>query len=205
MNATPSSSTRNRRKILAVLAGGLVLGVGAAITLAAWNDSEFATGTFTAGSFNMQGSGDGTTYADHATSPGLGLTFSANFGNLSPGDVVYAPYWVQLTGTTTANATVTPSLDSSSGANAPNISYKVYTVGAATTCDATGVQSGTVILTGTTLSTGTGATTFPLSKGTAGNPGTPQKLCFVVTAGSQAVLQQGATATAVWKFTATSN
>ena len=56
------------RKILAVLAGGLVLGVGVAVTLAAWNDSEFATGTFTAGSFNLEGSTTGDTdaaYSDH--------------------------------------------------------------------------------------------------------------------------------------------
>ncbi|MEJ7649283.1 MAG: SipW-dependent-type signal peptide-containing protein [Nakamurella sp.] len=42
-----------RRKFRAVLAAGLVLGVGGAVTLAAWNDSEYATGTFTAGTFNM--------------------------------------------------------------------------------------------------------------------------------------------------------
>lgn len=30
------------RKVRAILAGGLVLGVGAAVVLAAWNDSEFA-------------------------------------------------------------------------------------------------------------------------------------------------------------------
>lgn len=66
---TVTPTTRNRRKVLAVLAGGLVLGVGAAITLAAWNDSEFATGTFTAGSFNLQGSTDGTTYAEHTAAP----------------------------------------------------------------------------------------------------------------------------------------
>jgi len=36
------------RRLRAVLAGGLVLGVGAALTLAAWNDAEFATGSFQA-------------------------------------------------------------------------------------------------------------------------------------------------------------
>ena len=44
--------------IRAILAGGLVLGVGAAVTLAAWNDSEFVTGTFTAGTFNLRGVDD---------------------------------------------------------------------------------------------------------------------------------------------------
>ena len=184
----------------------MVLGVGGAITLAAWNDSEYATGTFTAGSFNLQGSTDGTTYADHATSPGAGLAFSVNFNNLTPGDIVYAPYWVQLDKNTTSNATVVPSLDSSTGTNVANISYKVYSLASAGTCDSTGVATATQILSGATLSTGTGAATFPLSKGTPPTTaGAAQKLCFVVTAGAQAALLQGGSATAVWKFTATSN
>ncbi|MGN8026426.1 SipW-dependent-type signal peptide-containing protein [Microbacterium sp. 22242] len=208
MTITASPSTRTRRKILAVLAGGLVLGVGAAITLAAWNDSEFATGTFTAGSFNLQGSTDGTTYGEHTTAPGAALTFSANFGNLTPGDSVYASYWLQLDKTTTSPATITPALDASSGTgtNAAAISYKVYTVPSATACDANVSTAGTLILSGANLSTATGATTFALAKGTPPTTaGAAQKLCFVATAGSQAVLQQGGAGTAVWKFTATSN
>ncbi|WP_427996674.1 SipW-dependent-type signal peptide-containing protein, partial [Xanthomonas hortorum] len=39
----PERAAQTRRKIYAVLAGGLVVGVGSALTLAAWNDSEFAT------------------------------------------------------------------------------------------------------------------------------------------------------------------
>src|SRR5690606_26326814 len=39
-SAAPAASTSlRRRRVYAVLAGGLVLGVGAAVTLAAWNDS----------------------------------------------------------------------------------------------------------------------------------------------------------------------
>ena len=55
------------RKVRAILAGGLVLGLGAAVTLAAWNDSEFAKGTFTSGSLNIQGSVDGDIF--DATTP----------------------------------------------------------------------------------------------------------------------------------------
>ena len=44
-----------RRKVLAILAGGLVLGVGTAVTLAAWNDSEFASGDFAAGRIQSRG------------------------------------------------------------------------------------------------------------------------------------------------------
>src|SRR5690606_31735774 len=54
---------RRSRMIRALLAGGLVLGVGTAVTLAAWNDSEFASGTFRAGTFDLEGSTDGTTFS----------------------------------------------------------------------------------------------------------------------------------------------
>src|SRR6218665_568783 len=46
-----------RRKVLAALAVELVLGLGAAATLAAWNDSELASRTFSAGGdVDIQGS-----------------------------------------------------------------------------------------------------------------------------------------------------
>jgi predicted ribosomally synthesized peptide with SipW-like signal peptide len=95
------------RKMQALIAGGLVLGVGAAVTLAAWNDSEFAQGTFAAGTFNMLGSVDGTTYTDHATvgSPAT-LAFTVNPTSLSPSDVIYAPFAVELGPNTTNDATV---------------------------------------------------------------------------------------------------
>ena len=35
----------------AVLAGAVVLGIGASITLASWTDDEFASGSFTASKF----------------------------------------------------------------------------------------------------------------------------------------------------------
>jgi predicted ribosomally synthesized peptide with SipW-like signal peptide len=96
----------HRRRIYAILAGGLVLGVGAAVTLATWNDSEWAKSTFTAGSFVFQGSTDGTTFSDHTSEAGAAaLTFSVNPTNLSPGDVVYAPYALKLTGTSDAALT----------------------------------------------------------------------------------------------------
>ncbi|WP_241986298.1 SipW-dependent-type signal peptide-containing protein [Cryobacterium psychrophilum] len=111
------------RKVGAILAGGLVLGVGAAITLAAWNDSEFAQGTFAAGTFNMVGSTDGTTYAEHATvgAPAT-LAFTVNPTLLSPGDVVYAPFAVKLDAATTNDALVTISNAATTGV-VTNLTY----------------------------------------------------------------------------------
>lgn len=107
------ATTATKRKILAVLAGGLVLGIGTAATLAAWNDSEFATGTFTAGAFNLQGSTTSATtgYSDHNTDTGgtaASLVFSlpATASSTGPGVTVYAPFWVRLDSATTNNATL---------------------------------------------------------------------------------------------------
>lgn len=198
-----------QRKVLAVLAGGLVLGVGIGVTLAAWNDSEFATGTFTAGSFNLEGSTTSATdgYDDHNvdlgdTAAALVFQLPAVASSMSPGDVVYAPFWVRLDSTTTNGATLVPSgITAGTGGNEANLSYTVTAIDAGDLCDAT--AAGTVVATGTTLSAQTGATSVPLAEGApAGTAGTPVQLCFAVTAG--AGLTQGAAATATWEFTATS-
>lgn len=205
---TEAPATRNRRKILAVLAGGLVLGVGAAVTLAAWNDSEFATGTFTAGTFNLQGSTTSATagFSDHNVTKGdtaATLSFSAPFDNLTPGDVVYAPFWVHLDGATTNNAALVASTGTGTGANAANISYSVYSIAAGAACDGT-ATAGALVASGADLTTFTAGSSVALAKGAAaGAEGAAAQLCFVATAKSS--LAQGGTATGTWSFTATSN
>ncbi|MFB4352788.1 SipW-dependent-type signal peptide-containing protein [Microbacterium sp. LS_15] len=209
MVTTDTRRTDSRRKVLAVLAGGVVLGVGVGVTLAAWNDSEFATGTFGAGSFNLEGSTTSATtgYDDHNIDNGdaaasLVFQLPAVAASMSPGDVVYAPFWVRLDATTTNAATLVPAgITAGTGGNEANLSYTVTTIGAAATCGAG--ATGTVVASGATLSAQTGATSVPLAEGTApGTAGAPVQLCFAVTAG--AALTQGATATATWEFTATS-
>src|SRR6218665_1128006 len=198
----------NQRKILAILAGGLVLGIGTAVTLAAWNDSEFANGTFTAGSFNLEGSTDGTNYEEHDTAgAAANVEFSTDFDNLSPTDVVYAPFWVRLDDTTTTGAVVTTSLDSSTGANVPNISYAIYSIGPAAACD-NSATSGTLLLSGTSLSASAAGATFTLAAPESSAAGTAQKLCIIATAGPETgtgALLEGQSATATWEFAATSN
>lgn len=90
----PAAKNQNRRKkVRAVMASGLVLGVGAAVTLAAWSDtvwgvSEFGTGD---SAFNIQASFDGSAWDEFMTADKAG---TMNFGNkatgLMPGDSVYA-------------------------------------------------------------------------------------------------------------------
>lgn len=170
-----------RRKIGALLAGGLVLGVGAAVTLASWNDSEFAKANLTAGTFVFQGSTDGTTFADHASSGGAAsLTFSTGFDKLSPNAVVYAPYALKLTGS--SPATLTPAAPTVTGA----LSGKATFAAVQTTtfgCNAGAFTGGTALV--TTMS-----------------PGDTVNLCLQVTAGS--TIAQGDTGTVVWQWDAVS-
>lgn len=185
--------------IRAILAGGLVLGVGAAVTLAAWNDSEYVTGTFTAGTFNLEGSTtNGTTFTDHATSPGGTLSFSVAAATLSPTDTVQAPFAVRLAANTTNGANVVLTTDTPTGSVA-NLTYTL------TVHSAWGCAGGTVTSTpisGAALNAGT--TTFPLTAGSpVTNAGAPIYLCFTVAAGGGLV--QGQTGAAIWKFTATSS
>ncbi|GAB3611195.1 hypothetical protein GCM10027414_33210 [Humibacter ginsengiterrae] len=198
------SVTRNRKGIVrAILAGGIVLGVGAAITLAAWNSSDFATGTFTAGTFAIEGSTDGSQYSNHASTGAASLTFDVAATNLSPNVTTYAPYAVRLTAATTSNGTVTLQQGTTTG-NLTGLSYTIVET-TSMTCDAAAVTAGTALVPASTaLGTVPGTPTFPLTMGSpSGTAGSPQYLCVAVTAGSS--LTQAQSATATWQFTATSS
>lgn len=203
---------QNQRKVLAVLAGGLVLGVGVAAVLAAWNDSEFATGTFTAGTFNLEGSSTGNAgYSDHNVDDGdtaATLAFTLPTGvvdTMAPGDAVYAGFWVRLAAGTTTGADLIAdgtTADAAASSNSEYLSYSIYQLAPGDTCNAASA-TGTPIATGATLDAQTGTTTVALLEGAdATTAGAAVQLCFVVTA--DAALEQGLATTATWKFTATS-
>ncbi|WP_025777050.1 SipW-dependent-type signal peptide-containing protein [Brevibacterium sp. VCM10] len=95
------------RRIKAILAGGLVFGVGATDTVAAWTDSEEASGSFGAGRFNIELSVDGE-WAD---------TSEAKFdvSNMFPGQKTYLPVLVKTTTTTTFDGNLTVTNDGATG------------------------------------------------------------------------------------------
>jgi len=201
--ASPAPRGDRGRKIRALLAAGLVLGVGATVTLAAWNDSEYAGGSFGAGSFNLQGSTDGTSYSDHASAGGAAtLGFTVNPTNLAPGDTVYAPFAVRLAAGTTTGASVALQGVTNTG-TVTNLSYTVVRT-TSITCNAAAVTGGTALVpAGTAMSSIGTPSPFTLAKGAdASTAGAPQYLCFAVTAGANLV--QGQTGTATWQFQATS-
>lgn len=188
------------RKIRAILAGGLVLGVGAAVTLAAWNDSEFAQGVFGAGHFNIQGSTDGTTFSDHASvGAAAPLGFSAGFDNLSPADTAAAPFVLHVDAATTNDATVSVDAASATGTAAAELTYGIVQVDSVAACTPTATGTQTIVPSGTAMDSVAGASTFTLAKSTVdGAPGADVFLCVQVTAGP--TIAQDTTANGTWAF-----
>jgi predicted ribosomally synthesized peptide with SipW-like signal peptide len=192
------------RRLKAILAGGLVLGVGAAVTLAAWNDSEFATGTFGAGHFDLKGSTDGTTFGDHASGSPAALSFSTGFSALSPGDVVAAPFVLHLDKDTNFGASVVVGSAAATGTATAQLSYGIVQVASAAACTPAATGSATIVPAGTGMNATTGAVPFTLVRSTTlgTTPGADFTLCLQVKAA--AGLVQSSTATGTWSFVATS-
>lgn len=85
-----ANALRTRRvRTLAVLAGGLVLGVASAWTVAAWQHPDVATATFTAGTFETQSQGAGGSWSHHPD--GAPATLAADLTGLAPGGTAEEP------------------------------------------------------------------------------------------------------------------
>ncbi|MET4157002.1 hypothetical protein [Agromyces sp. PvR057] len=116
-NTSTGTGTGRRTRVLKVaLAGIAILGIGAAITTAAWTDDVFFGADATASSFDLQGAAnpegaacDATlTYGDEGL-PGdvaeIDIT-TAELGALSPEDVVVVPFCLYNAGS--LSGTLTP-------------------------------------------------------------------------------------------------
>jgi predicted ribosomally synthesized peptide with SipW-like signal peptide len=192
---------RRHRKVAALLAGGLVVFIGAMATLASWNDSEFASATFTSGRFALEGSLDnGSTYAEHNPSPGA-LTFTAPVSNLSPGDIVNAGFPVRLAAGTTNNASLRIGTIGIGGGYT-GLSMIVWQNTTSNDCSATYTPSTNMgFLDGATFYAGPWTPT--LTKGaTVAVAGAPVYVCFKMIAGS--TLPQNQVTNESWTLTATS-
>lgn len=192
---------RSRRfnRLRAVLAGGLVLGVGATATLAAWTDEEFAGGSFAAGTFSIVGSTNGTNFSDHPAAPGASLVFALTPDAMVPGTTVYALYSVKTAPTSVAGSvqlTANPANGSGLGAY---LSYGVNTI-AGTSCNASTFAAGSAVVgTGSSLTAGAaGGITMAAAGASTIN------YCFAVTLPASAPnAAQGTVLTAQWIFAAT--
>lgn len=199
------------RRTRALLAGGLVLGLGATSTLASWTDDEHAHAHFSSSRFDVESSVDGTIYADHPAAPGATITFHGT--DMSPGSHRYGFLLIRTragseAGTLTLGAAA---VTNGTGDTAPllgtALTYRaVETTGS---CDASAFagtpqwvtgQAGHVAL------TVPGGVTLPLAAAPEAAPGQPTGLCFdvMLPTGADNALQ-GKTATVVWRITATSD
>jgi predicted ribosomally synthesized peptide with SipW-like signal peptide len=201
------------------MAGGLVLGVGSAATLAAWTDTEWVWGGSGAGDniatsvfeLEQNTAGDTPVWVNEETAPGGQLSFGLGATDLTPGDTIYAH--VQLRAAADSDAgTVT--LDGAVDQVAPSdalFAALVYAANSGVTlanCNAAGFATGTTLVAAATpLTTGSGATSITVTAAPdAVTPGTPVDLCFAVTLpdipANQAL--QGQEAQPAWAFQAIS-
>ena len=213
------------RRIRAVLAGGLVFGIGCAGTLASWNDAEFTAATFSAGRFDIVGSTTGAagSFGQHAAAgSAAALSFSivspGSISAMAPGDTAYALYSVRTTALPADSAIpgavnsvkgavqlIADSGNSAAGTLGAYLTYRVRTI-AGTSCTSTTFGSGTAII----PASGNTETDVPLSTSAAQTQalaaagGNQVNYCFAITlpAGTPNAAQ-GATLTARWTFTAT--
>lgn len=191
-------STR-RRKVQAVLAGGIVLGVGAVVTLAAWNDSQFAQGFFNTGQYTVESSADAADsgYEYHSSAEdAAALTFNAD--NALPNQAYAAPLWLRVDEDTTANGEISD-ITVTVGEDTPvyEFSYEIFLIPVDETCtqwvDSTRIADGETL---DRIAFDAGPDTT-LSTGADNSPGTPVQLCFVVETSEE--LTQGTTASVTWE------
>lgn len=128
--------TQKSRKIRAIAAGGAVLGVGAAITLAAWSDSEFSQGFFNTQAFGIEAATDGITFTDHGT-PETSLVLTANDAanpvTMVPGETLAYPYQIRNIDNG-ADSTVTYASEAITQATAGQFTTTAYTDVPAAAC-----------------------------------------------------------------------
>lgn len=197
-----------RRRVQAVLAAGLVLGIGTAATLAAWTDSENATGSFGSSVFGTESQSAGSpTYASNTASPGAALSFDASA--MSPGTSYYAWLNVRTTTISTVGGTVALTSSAATGGLASALQFRAVRMPGPTpssTCDAAAFSGTPAFI------AGAAATYLPVSQVPAtqvanpiGAAGAQLGFCFEVRiAPGTANSFQGQTGSVTWTFTATS-
>lgn len=228
---TPDAQLKQQersRKRKAILAGGVVLGLGAAITLAAWSDDVFADGVFNTGTIELQGNVTGTGTVGNTT-PGWAnydgpdsnpaddtgaLAFPFTPQTLVPFEPVYAPIALRLSNDTTIDATdiVLNTVQITAGpAGDPlntNLDYTVHTGVAAENCNAAGIGASTparsgVINASPDASVNYSTTPSALLAPTAPNTQGVLQLCLGVELNSNEDDVKGVSDTTVtWRFTA---
>ncbi|WP_081615222.1 SipW-dependent-type signal peptide-containing protein [Dietzia sp. UCD-THP] len=106
-----AASAARARKRKALLAGGVVLGVGAAATLAAWSDDVWVSASFNTSSITIEGSVDQLAvpinWREYATVDSAApLNFTVTPTSMKPGSTVWAPLSFRLAAGSTGSAAI---------------------------------------------------------------------------------------------------
>jgi predicted ribosomally synthesized peptide with SipW-like signal peptide len=185
----------DKRKVFAIAAGCVALGIGATATLAAWTDSEWVFGGDGSGgpgvgtsTFSVQQSTDGgATFTDEADNPGGEIVFAPDALALTPGDSIYAAVALRTAdGSVAGDVELQPAVEAAGiAADDPDdllfdaLDLRVATDDAAFTCDASAFAGGSpaaVIADGPLATTG-GSTDQAL----LADEGSTQYYCFEIT------------------------
>lgn len=195
--------TRRWRRVRALLTGGLVLGIGATMTMAGWTDNEYATGSFTTSVFDVQGSTDGgTTWADHVTA-GASATMTFGGVTMSPGSVQYAPFFVRTKPTSISGNLVLQAGSSSNGPLGLALGLRVVT--GTGICAATSFTGSPTFLVGTSL-TPAPVATVGTSVGVSAAGAANVQMCFEISLPLSAPnTLQGLSTTITWQVIGTSS
>lgn len=197
-------------RVRAVLAGALVLGLGATMTLASWHDQEEATGVFAAGTFDVESATTGDppgAWVSHPNAPGAVLAFAATA--MEPGRSFYAWINVRTTATTTVGGTIGLAAISTTGALPAQIEYRaVNEPTASSACDSSAFAGTPSFIAGnstTYLGTSTVPGT-PVTSVLSASGGNTLRYCFEIRImASSPSSAQGATGTITWRLVATSS
>ncbi len=211
-----NSATRQRRgKVRAILAGCAVLGVGAAVTLAAWTDSEWVWGggsgdgdNIGTSQFDVQqnvwdGVGGTANFVDREAIPGGQLRFQPNATALTPGDTITAAMQLRTAnGSDAAEVSLQGAVTNGSDADLfTAMTYAAYEDVSQADCQAQITGGGTVLVPPGSPLSQPGAATFTL----AANSGSTMDLCFVLSLPADASdALQGLQVSPAWDFTADS-
>lgn len=188
----PQTRPRVSIRVRAALAGGLVFGLGAGLTVASWTNAEFTRSTFTASTFGVQSSVNGAAFTTNAT-------ISATASGLYPSATLttgrrYISLRVLTTATSVAG-TVRLSATAATGTLAPVLRYRIVL---ATTCTAAAFTgSPTYVVGGASTYQAANAALSPttaLSLAAAAGTGRDFCLEFSIPTGSSQVTYGGATA-----------
>lgn len=226
--ATSIARARRRAKIMALLSGGLVLGVGATATLASWSDTEWVSASIdgetpAVGTSSFEVLQNTTRpYVDTAgnwrhaeDNPGSALLFSPGALALSPGSSVYAPVALRTDAGSTAGtvqlaaavAAADITVADAGGHLWSALVVRVSTRSSAFACDSSAFASG-VIIAGS--SAGLGAAAASSTQALDADGGSTQFYCFEITLPDTSAVRdhdpslQGRTVAPAWRFDAES-